>query len=75
MTESFIEIKSFMYIGTWWFLHHDYHCKLLKVSLGIKIWVVPDGKKKRKKEKKKRKKEMFIHFKKIPQGNYLDLEK
>ena len=32
-------------------------------------------KKKRKKEKKKRKKEMFIHFKKIPQGNYLDLEK
>ena len=31
--------------------------------------------KKRKKEKKKRKKEMFIHFKKIPQENYLDLEK
>ena len=30
-------------------------------------------KKKRKKERKK--KEMFIHFKKIPQGNYLDLER
>ena len=32
-------------------------------------------KKRKERKKEKRKKEMFIHFKKIPQGNYLDLER